>query len=79
MPDTAAMVAAADRFLRAWTVATQGNPLPLTDPAVIEVHEAAQELISATETTNVRAAYHVLDELVLSSSWSSRRHLLPWT
>lgn len=65
MPETAAIIAAAARLLRAWQMATQGiEPLSLTNPAVAEVHEATRELMRATETSDLLAAYAVLDELV---------------
>lgn len=41
-----------------------GGDAPLTD-LVIEVHDAARELIRATKTQDLRGAYHVLDDLVL--------------
>ena len=60
-----AIIAAAARLLRAWAAATQGvEPMSLTNPAVAEVHEAAQELMRATGTTDLLAAYRVLDDLV---------------
>jgi hypothetical protein len=65
VPDTAAIIAAAVRLLRAWGAATQGiEPLSLKNPAVAEVHEATRELIRATGTTDLLAAYTVLDDLV---------------
>jgi len=64
MPDTKAIKAAAARFLRTWSAATQGDPLPQKHPAVIEAHEATRELMSATETTDLLAAYAVIDDLV---------------
>ena len=65
VPDTAAIIAAAARLLRAWEAATQGiEPLSLKNPAVAEVHEATRELMRATETTDLLAAYTVLDDLV---------------
>jgi hypothetical protein len=65
MSDTAAIIAAAARLLRAWAAAAQGiEPLSLTNPAVAEVHEAARELMRATETRDLLAAYTVLDDLV---------------
>ena len=64
MPDTEAIKAAAARFLRAWSAATQGDPLPQTHPDVVEAHEATRELMAATETTDLLAAYAVVDDLV---------------
>jgi hypothetical protein len=65
MPDTAAIIAAAARLLRAWAAATQGiEPLSLNHPAVAEVHEATRDLMRATETNDLLAAYSVLNELV---------------
>ena len=67
MADTAAVIGAAARFLRAWTAATQGDqPLPLTHPLVVEAHEAARDLVWATGTKNLQAAFAVLDALVLA-------------
>ena len=66
MPDTAAIIAAAARLLRAWAAATQGvGTLSLTNPAMGELHEATRELMWATETDDLLAAYAVLDELVI--------------
>jgi hypothetical protein len=63
--DTAAIIAAAERFLRAWSAATGGDDtLSPPDPAVLEVHEAAQELMRATGTEDLQSAYDVLDALV---------------
>ena len=63
--DTAVIIAAAERFLRAWSATTQGDDtLSSTDPGVIEVHEAAQELMLATGTEDLQSAYDVLDALV---------------
>jgi hypothetical protein len=64
MPDSQVVIEAAGEFWMAWIAATRGDPLPPTDPAVVEVHEAAVELIRATERTDLRAAYDVIDELV---------------
>jgi hypothetical protein len=67
--DRATVVAAAERFVRACTSAIRGeDPLPLTDPAVIEAHQAARELIGATGTTDLVGAYAVVDELVVLTS-----------
>jgi hypothetical protein len=64
VPDTAAIVAAAARLLRAWAAATQGvDTMSVTNPKVAEVHETCQELMRATETTDLLAAYAVLDDL----------------
>jgi len=65
VPDDEAVIRAAGRFWLAWIAATKGDPLPPTDPAVIEAHEAGEELIRATGTKNLRAAYEVVDALVL--------------
>jgi hypothetical protein len=65
MTDTAAVIGAAAKFLRAWKAATQGDePSSLSDPAVVEAHEAAQELIRATGTMDLVGAYVVVDDLV---------------
>jgi hypothetical protein len=64
--DKTAIVAAAARFVQAWMAATCRDDTPsLTHPAVIEVHEAARELMEATATTDLVGAYAVVDELVL--------------
>ncbi len=64
--DAAAIVAAAERFLRAWSATAQGDDtLSPTDPGVIEMHEAALELMRATGTNNLQSAYDVLDALVV--------------
>jgi hypothetical protein len=63
--DAGVIIVAAARFLRAWTAASQGDdPLCLLSPAVLEAHDAARELVSATQTTDLRAAYGVVDALV---------------
>jgi len=63
--DREAITAAAARFWLAWSVATvfKDDGVPPVDQ-VVEVHEAARELIRATKTTDLRAAYEVLTELV---------------
>ena len=72
--DTAAIIAAAERFLRAWSSATQGDDtLSPTDPGVIELHEAAHELMRVTGTEDLPSAYDVLDTLV------SLARLVPFT
>ena len=57
---------AAARFWLAWTVAIEcdGGGVP-PSALVIEVHEAARELIRATRAKDLRGGYQVLDELVL--------------
>ena len=63
--DAGVIIVAAARFLRAWTAATQGDePLCLSSPAVLEAHDAARELMRATQTADLRAAYGVIDALV---------------
>jgi hypothetical protein len=63
--DIEALTAAAGRFWLAWTLATEGEGgIPPVD-MVVEVHEAARELIRAAGAENLRAAYGVIDELVL--------------
>jgi hypothetical protein len=65
MDDIEALIAAAGRFWLAWTLATEGEDgIPPAD-MVIELHEAARELIRAAGADDLRAAYGVLDELVL--------------
>jgi hypothetical protein len=66
MHDTAAIIVAAARLLRAWAAATQGvDTMSVTNPKVAEVHEACRELMQATETTDLPAAYAVLDDLAV--------------
>jgi hypothetical protein len=63
--DVEGMIAAAGRFWLAWTLATEREGgVPPVD-MVVEVHEAARELIRAADAEDLRAAYRVLDELVL--------------
>jgi hypothetical protein len=64
--DLEAVIAAAGRFWSAWTTAIEsdGDDTPPAD-LVIEVHEAARELIRATRAEDLRGAYDVLDCLVL--------------
>lgn len=68
MYDIEEVIAAAGRFWLAWTLATEtdaeGGGVPPPD-MVIEVHEAARELIRAADAEDLRAAYGVLDDLVL--------------
>jgi hypothetical protein len=63
--DVEALIAAAGRFWLAWTLATEGEGGVPPVEMVVEVHEAARELIRAADAENLRAAYGVLDELVL--------------
>ena len=65
MPDDEAVIRAAGRFWLAWIAATKGDPLPATDPAVVEAHEAANELVRVTGAADLRGAYEVVDALVL--------------
>ncbi len=65
MYDIEAVIAAAGRFWMAWTQATEGEGGMPPPDMVIEVHEAARELIRAAGADDLRAAYGVLDELVL--------------
>jgi hypothetical protein len=64
--DLEAVIAAAGRFFSAWTTAIEsdGDEIPSAE-LVIEVHEAARELIRATRSEDLRGAYAVLDRLVL--------------
>jgi hypothetical protein len=64
--DRSAIVGAAARFWTAWTTAVdfEGEGIPPIE-LVIEVHEAALQLIRATGAKDLRGAYAVLDELVL--------------
>jgi hypothetical protein len=66
--DREAIAVAAARFWLAWTVAIgfDGEGVPPTD-LVIEVHEAARELIRATGAKDLRGAYEVLDDVVLET------------
>ena len=65
--DKAAIIAAVDRFVRAWGAAATQNDdtLSLAAPVVVEVHEAARELIRATGAKDLRGAYAILDAVVL--------------
>ena len=65
MDDIDALIAAAGRFWLAWTLATEREGRTPPADMVIEVHEAARELIWATGADDLPAAYGVLDELVL--------------
>jgi hypothetical protein len=66
--DIEEVIAAAGRFWLAWTLATEtdaeGGGVPPPD-MVIEVHEAARQLIRAADAQDLRGAYRVRDELVL--------------
>jgi hypothetical protein len=66
--DREAVNVAAARFWLAWTVAIEfdGEGVPPTD-LVVEVHEAARELIRATKAKDLRGAYQVLNDLVLET------------
>jgi hypothetical protein len=65
-PDTAAVVAAVGRFLSAWTTAVEFDGPGLPPPELVdEVHAASREMICATRTNDLRAAYDVVDTLVL--------------
>jgi hypothetical protein len=76
--DTTAVIGAVARFLQAWRAATQGDtPLHLSDPLVIEAHEAALRLIQVTESTNLVGAYGVVDDLVSENGLIPRRQA-PW-
>jgi hypothetical protein len=59
------VLAAAARFRRAWvTLEANSEPLLISDALLIEVNEAAQELMEATETTDLVATFDALGELV---------------
>jgi hypothetical protein len=63
--DFEGVIAAAGRFWLAWTLATDGqNGMPPPE-MVIEVHEAARQLIRAADAEDLPGALHVLDALVL--------------
>jgi len=65
VPDDETVIRTAGRFRLAWIAATKGDPLPATDPAVVEAHEVANALIRVTGAADLRGAYEVVDALVL--------------
>jgi hypothetical protein len=66
--DEAAIVVAVGRFLQAWkTATTNDDTLSLSSPVVVDVHEAARDLIRATGARDLVGAYAVLDALVLDT------------
>ena len=61
---SADVIGAAARFLHAWKEVAHGEiPVILTDPAVVEVHDAARALIVATGSKDLIAASATLDDL----------------
>jgi hypothetical protein len=64
MPRGKAIIAAASRFQQAWdrAMARNGEGLIVADLDIIEVHEAALELIAATGTDNLHDALDALHE-----------------
>jgi len=63
--DLDGVIAAAARFSLAWTLATDGGDGVPPPAMVIEVHEAARELIRAADAEDLPGASSVLDALVL--------------
>jgi hypothetical protein len=60
------VVGAAGRFLSAWTTAIAFDGPGLPPPELVDqVHAASRDLIRATRTNDLRAAYEVVDSLVL--------------
>ena len=64
MPRGKAIIAAASRFQDAWkrAMAHNGEGLIVSDLDVVEVHEAALELIRITGTSDLEEALAVLGE-----------------
>ena len=64
MPRGKAIIAAAARFQRAWdaAMAHNGEGLLVSELDIVEVHEAALELITATGTDSLEEALAVLHE-----------------
>ena len=62
MPRERAIIGAARRFQTAWglAMADNGEGLIVAELNIVEVHEAALELIRATETDNLEDALDVL-------------------
>jgi hypothetical protein len=62
MPRSHAIIAAGLRFHRAWDRAMAGNGdgLIVSDLDIVEVHEAALELIRTTGTDSLQAALDVV-------------------
>jgi hypothetical protein len=59
-----AIIAAASRFQRAWdkAMAHNGEGLIVSDLDIVEVHEAALELIEATATNSLQEALEVVHQ-----------------
>jgi|HubBroStandDraft_2_1064218.scaffolds.fasta_scaffold1432027_2 hypothetical protein len=64
MPRGKIIIAAAERFQRAWeaAMARDGEGLLVSELDIAEVHEAALELIEATGTDTLEEALAVLQE-----------------
>jgi hypothetical protein len=62
MPQGKAIIAAATRFQQAWerAMAHNGEGLIVSDLDIVEVHEAALELIRVTATTSLQEALDVV-------------------
>jgi hypothetical protein len=62
--DEKAIISAAGRFKRAWdgAMAHDGEGLIVADPDIVEVHEAALDLIRATGTDSLQEALDALHE-----------------
>jgi hypothetical protein len=65
MPRGKAIIDAATRFNRAWeaAMAHNGEGLIVADLDIVEVHEAALELIRVTGTKDLQEALDSLDDL----------------
>lgn len=64
MPRGKAIIAAATRFQRAWekAMAHNGEGLIVSDLDIVEVHEAALELIQVTATGTLQEALDVVHQ-----------------
>jgi hypothetical protein len=64
MPRGKAIIVAATRFQRAWdkAMAHNGEGLIVSDLDIVEVHEAALELIQVTATNSLQEALDVVHQ-----------------
>jgi hypothetical protein len=64
VPRGKAIIAAATRFQRAWdkAMAHNGEGLIVSDLDIVEVHEAALELIRATATNSLQEALEAVHQ-----------------
>ncbi len=65
--DSSTITAAAARFERAWAIAVKDKAehVAPSETDMVEVHEAALELVGATSTRTLQEALRVLEELDL--------------